>query len=105
MATFYLMPPRRLLGERFAAQLRALFPGLDWDSATWPNLADALAAAATCHPDVYVVFREELPDGEDLRRALEHGFGAEAGDVIVEVKTGVRPGEMTARRWRLGEAA
>jgi hypothetical protein len=99
MSTFYLLPPRPLLGERFAGFLGQLFPGLSWDAGRWPELADVVGAAVR-QPDVYLVHREELGD-EDPERALRDGFGAESGDEVVEVRVGPRPGELTARRWRL----
>jgi len=40
MSTFYLLPPRPLLGESFAGYLQTLFPGLTWDRADWSKLAD-----------------------------------------------------------------
>ena len=46
--------------------------------------------------DVYVIFREELPEGEELLTALRDGFGAEPGDEIVEVLSG-----RTAGSWRI----
>jgi hypothetical protein len=105
MSTFYLLPPRPLLGERFADYLQALFPGLSWDSARWPELADVLRAMTVLHSDVYVVHREELPEGEPAMEALVNGFGAEAGDEVIEIRAGVKPGEVTTRRWRVGGAA
>jgi hypothetical protein len=102
MSTFYLLPPRPLLGARFAAYLRTLFPGLDWSAAGWPDLAELLGAAASHHADVYVIYREDLPEGEEPARALADGFGAEAGDEVVEVCTGPTPGALTTRRWQLG---
>jgi hypothetical protein len=98
MATFYLLPPRPLLGEQLGGFLAGLFPGLDWGAALRSGLVESLGEAAARHEGVYVVFREELPDGEDLARALIDGFGAEAGDEVVEVRAGA------ARRWRVGEA-
>jgi hypothetical protein len=102
MSTFYLLPPRPLIGERFAGFLQNLLPGLDWDVAGRDRLADLLGAAARDHPEVYVVYRDDLPPGEPPARALADGFGAEAGDEVVEVRPGARPGEVTARRWRVG---
>lgn len=99
MSTFYLLPSRPQLGERFASFLNTLFPGLDWSSVRWADLADALGSAAIQDPDVYVVFREELPEGEDPATALTDGFGAVSGDEVVEVKPGSAP-----VRWRLGGA-
>jgi hypothetical protein len=101
MALFYLMPPRPFLGQCLASTLRALFPGLEWGAATWSELADMLAATTQLHDGVYVVFREELPDGEDVDRALADGFGAEPGDEVVEVRAGSRPGELRIFRRRL----
>ncbi len=103
MSTFYLLPPRPYLGQCFARYLQGLFPGLSWESSVWDNLADGLTNAATCHADVYVVHREELPPGEDPARALADGFGAEPGDEVIEVRAAERPGEWAARRWRVGE--
>jgi len=54
MSTFYLLPPRPYLGERFAAYLQGLFPGLQWDSAAWANLAEGLAAAAVAGDVLHV---------------------------------------------------
>ena len=104
MSTFYLLPPRPLLGEHFTGFLQKVFPGLSWDSLQHANLGEALGAEV-CHPDVFVVFREELPEGESPALALVDGFGAEAGDEVVEVRPGSRLGEWMARRWRIGAAA
>ncbi len=105
MSTFYLLPPRPYLGEHFAGYLQTLFPGLHWDRAVWANLAEGLAAAATCHPGVYVVYREELPEGEDPARALADGFGAEPGDEVIELRVAGRPDELAIRRWHINTAA
>jgi hypothetical protein len=105
MALFYLLPPRPFLGERVAGFLQTFLPGLDWDGARRPELAevftDALSARRPGGADVYVVYREDLPAGEAPARALVDGFGAEAGDEVVEVRPGPRPGEVLTRRWRV----
>jgi hypothetical protein len=103
VSTFYLLPPRPLLGQRFAGYLDKVFPGLSWASATWPELAEALAALAARRPDVYVVFGEELPPGEEPARALAAGFGAEAGDEVIELALAGGSAEITLRRWQLTE--
>jgi hypothetical protein len=97
VSTFYLLPSRPFVGERFAEHLKTLFPGLEWGSSSWADLADTLCAAAG-RPDVYVVFRDDLPDNEDPARGLADGFGAERGDEVIEVGPGTRPGDLTARR-------
>jgi hypothetical protein len=104
VSTFYLLPPRPLLGEHFANYLKTLFPSLDWASSTWTELGETVGATAAGRPDVFVVFREDLPDGEDLAQALANGFGAEAGDEVIEVRPGFRPGELRPRRWPLDGA-
>jgi hypothetical protein len=101
VSTFYLLPPRPVLGERLAGFLQSMLPGLDWDTAARADLAETVAAAASVHADVFVVYREDLPDGEPPARALADGFGAAPGDEVVEVRPGPRPGEMTARRWKV----
>lgn len=101
MSTFYLLPPRPVLGERFAAYLGTLFPGLDWSTKSCAELADVLGATVSRNTDVFVVYREELTAGEDPAQALRDGFGAETGDEVVEVKPGIKPGELLTCRWRL----
>jgi hypothetical protein len=100
VSKFYLLPPRPLLGEQFSAFLGHLFPGLNWDAEHRSELTEMLGAAAASHPDVFVIYREELAD-DDPQRALCDGFGAEAGDEVIEVRVGSRPGELTARRWEV----
>jgi hypothetical protein len=101
VSTFYLLPPRPVLGDRLANFLQALLPGLDWDVATRANLAAAIEAAASIHDDVYIVHREDLPADEHPADALTEAFGAEVGDEVVEVRVGTRAGELTTRRWRI----
>jgi hypothetical protein len=105
VSTFYLLPPRPLLADSFADFLGRFFPGLPFDAAARERLADLLGEAVRPHANVFVVYREELPPGEGLARALSDGFGAAHGDEVVEVRPGGRPGELSVRRWRLGEAA
>jgi hypothetical protein len=101
VSTFYLLPPRPVLGERFAGFLGTLFPGLDWGTHTWPALAETIGDVAGTRPDVFVIYREELAHGEELPRALRDGFGAESGDEVIEVRAGLKPGELVTRRWRV----
>jgi hypothetical protein len=102
VSTFYLLPPRPLMGDRVADFLHAVLPGLDWDSAMRTNLAEAVAAAASVHADVYVVFRDDLPAGQQVAASLAYAFGAEAGDEIIEVRPDGAYGGLTARRWSIG---
>jgi hypothetical protein len=101
MSRFYVLPPRPELGERFAAFLQHFFPGLDWDSDMCVNLADGLGEAAACHEDVIVVYRDDLPLGEPVTRALVDGFGAEPGDEVIEIRPTGRGPELGSRRCRI----
>jgi hypothetical protein len=101
VSTFYLLPPRPTLGDALAGLLQAFFPGLDWNTPGRASLADLLADLAEAAPGAYVLFRDDLPPGESIPRALVEGFGAEAGDEVVEVRPTGRPGQFSARRWRL----
>lgn len=85
VSTFYVLPPRAVLGERFARYLNRLFPGRSWTGADWPALADNLATTLTWQPDVYVVFEEDLPPGEEVHQALADGFGAQATDEVIAI--------------------
>jgi hypothetical protein len=94
-----------MLGDHLAGSLGQWLPGLDWDGPTRLNLTEALRSAATCYPDVYLVFREELPDGVATTQALVDCFGAEEGDEVIEVRV---PGQIAvpvARRWHIRRAA
>ena len=101
MATFYLLPPRPQIGRLFGEYLESVFPGLRWHPSAWNDLAEALGAAAQCHPRVYVVYREDLPDGSDAARALRESFGAAPGDEVVELLFRSAPEPLQARRWRI----
>lgn len=84
MATFYILPARELVGERFAQCLEALFPGLSWEESCWTDLAEALSAAASTE-EIYVLFRDEIPENRELMPVLRSEFGAEDNDRVVEV--------------------
>jgi hypothetical protein len=81
MATFYLLPPRACLDDAVAGFLGRLLPGVP--APGWDCLAQSVAA-----PGVFLVTRDELPDGEPVAEALATGFGAEPGDRVVEVALG-----------------
>src|SRR5579872_860329 len=86
MATFYVMPSRLALGQRFGEFLSALFPGLYWQRTCWSDLAENVAAAAAVRPGVFIVFREDLADEDNPDHSLARDFGAEPGDEIIEVR-------------------
>ncbi len=101
MSTFYLLPSRPLLGQRFAEFLQTVFPGQQWPREQWCDLAEALGATVARDGNVYVVYREDIPDGVALDEAMMREFGAAPGDEVIEVALGGRLAVLTARRWRL----
>ncbi len=95
MATFYLLPPRPLLADKFADFLRSVLPDLKIERSDPAALSEFLEGMIGNQPAVYLVHREELPDGDEPTAALRDSFGAEPGDEVVEIRAG------TARRWRI----
>ena len=93
MADFLLLPPRPAVGEEIARLLRPYLPGVRVTAAECVRFLDALVAK---EGRTFLVYREELPDEEDVATALRDGFGAAAGDRIVHVQTG-RSGEPRTR--------
>jgi len=96
VSTFYLLPPRPFLGRQVATFLQGCFPGLDCGAKAQAEWVELLGQAVQQQPDVYVVFREDLPEDVDLMRTLVLDFGAAAGDDVVEVATAG-----SARRWSI----
>jgi hypothetical protein len=95
VSTFYLLPPRPTFGHEVVRFLQSWFPGLAWTHVPSTELAESLGATAGQQPGVYIVFREDLPEGVELQQALRDDFGAEPGDEVVEVASAC------VRRWRL----
>ncbi len=84
MATFYVLPPRACLDDAVSALLARLLPGVAPPADAWERLAESVAAALP--PDVYIVPRDDLPDGVAVGAALADGFGADEFDRVVEVR-------------------
>lgn len=104
MSTFYLMPSRPQLGERFAGYLNALFPGLEWAPPDWSELAEMLTGLAAQRSDVFIVYREDLPGDEDTASALVDAFGAATGDEVIEIQGSTGVAKTVVRRWHIAEA-
>jgi hypothetical protein len=104
MATFYLLPPRAILEESFGRFLNTWLPGLHRPVVCGAELAALLQDHLADRTDVFVVFREDLPDGIDCVDALRDAFGVEVGDEVVELR--LAAGErVTSRSWRMGAMA
>ncbi len=87
MATFYVLPPRHLVGQRFGDLLISLFPGTRFNREDWPELAEILTRSIQGQ-GAYIVYREELDDDLSVRDALLRDFGAALDDDIIEVRFG-----------------
>lgn len=105
MATFYLLPPRAVMGRAVQSFLGAMFPGLAWPAKALPDLVESLSETARAHADVFVVHQEDLPEDADPATALVRDFGAQCGDEVVEVRPRADGVWREAARWRLPVAA
>jgi hypothetical protein len=103
MAVFYVLPPRPALGECLANMLQPFVPGASINRQACTDFIDSLIAGSPDGRESYVVYREELPEGEEVNAALREGFGAEDGDRVVDVSLGLNPGEPRVKSWRVGD--
>ncbi|HUR54948.1 MAG TPA: hypothetical protein VMZ71_12520 [Gemmataceae bacterium] len=97
MATFYVLPPRDCLDQAVADLFTRLLPGLPLPADGWAVVSEQLAASWPA--DVFLVPRDDLPEGEPVGNALASGYGAESGDRVVEVRRAGAP-----RAWVVGGA-
>jgi hypothetical protein len=89
LATFYLLPPRPVVGDHLLDGVERIMPGLDLSVAARRRLTEALLDALELRADVFLVFREDLPAR----------VPAERGDEVIVVRAGA-----PARRWQVGQA-
>ena len=94
MATFYLLPPRTCLDDAVSALLGKLLPGLPVPADAWEALVQHFTTLANWPGDVFLVPRDDLPEG-DPATALAECYGAEPGDRVVEVSL-ARPSRVWA---------
>jgi hypothetical protein len=97
MATFYLLPPRSCLDQAIGDVLAGLLPGLPIPAETWETVANEIASAAGWPDDVFLIPRDDLPEGEPVCEALAAAFGAEEGDQVVEVSLARGPAAARSR--------
>jgi hypothetical protein len=102
MATFYLLPPRTCLEQAIGELLARLLPGLPLPADSWEAVTDRVGSAASWPADVFLVPRDDLPEGEPVGGALAAAFGAEPGDRVVEVS--LARGPTAAQVWTLAAA-
>ena len=105
MATFYVLPPRSLVESVLAEQFQKALPGLPINTGDADQLLELLSTTLLGRSDTYLVFREDLDVNEPAAQALANGFGAEPGDLIIEMRPGSKPGQFQTTKWNLPEAA
>jgi hypothetical protein len=99
MSTFYLLPPRAVLGRRLAATLGIAVP--EGCARAWCDFADSLRDAIE-KSGIYVIYRDDLPPDEELGRALADGCGAVPGDEVMEIRSDA---SLSTHRWHIGTHA
>ena len=99
MATFYVLPSRHLLGQRYSELLTSLFPGVRHTPWDWPDLAESLAALVESQCDAHVVYREDLDEKLSVRDSLIRHFGADLSDAIVEIQFGMGLNQFLHQQW------
>lgn len=100
MSRFYLLPPRSVLADHLAYSLARFLPGLDCSLTERQRLVEVMLDAFPLPEEVFVLFRDELPEGAAPERILIEGYGAEPGDEVLEVQLG-----QPDRRWRISNLA
>jgi hypothetical protein len=86
MSVFYVLPPRPVVENSLKELLETLMPNLTLPAGLERGLAEWVQERLTRSNDVFVVFREELPDDLEPIQALREGFGASQDDEVVEVR-------------------
>ena len=99
MATFYVLPSRHLLGQRFSDMLSTLFPGTSYTPWDWPELAEALAALVEGQASALIVYREDLDEELSVKDALVRHFGAALDDEIIEIQFGLGLHQILHQPW------
>lgn len=99
MATFYVLPSRHQVGQRFGEFLHAMFAGAPYTAWDWPDLADSLSSLLEAQGDACIVYREDLDEAISVRDCLLRQFGAALDDEIVEVEFGPGLNQFLHQRW------
>ena len=99
MATFFVLPSRHLLGQRFGELLTSLFPGVSHTPWDWPDLAEAVAGLVEAQADAHVIYHEDLDESLSVRDALLRHFGAAFDDDIIEIQFGAGLTQFLHQPW------
>ena len=101
MATFYVLPARHLLGQRFGEMLSTFFPGASFTPWDLPHLAESLASMIEERSGAFFIYREDLDEQMSVKESLIQQFGAAPDDEVIEI-------QLTAalqQRWAMRKAA
>lgn len=101
--TFYILDTRLSITQQFATFLDSIFPGMNWASNASEELAETLAGLAESQSEVFVIYREDLPADVSLPENLVDVFGADVGDLVVELPSSKEEG-VFPKFWRVEEA-
>jgi hypothetical protein len=99
MATFYVVPSRQQLGQRYGEFLTSLFPDVTFTAWNWADLADAIVVQIERHGDAHVIYREDLDEEHSVKDSLLSQFGAALDDEIVEIHFGAGLNQFLHQRW------
>jgi hypothetical protein len=94
MATFYVLPPRECLEQALSTFLARTIPSLPVRTTLWDDFLVLVAQGS----DTFFIHREDLPVDGDLHSDLASCFGAESGDVVLEIGLGTATTEPRMRR-------
>lgn len=98
MATFYVIPPRECYEQAFQSFLNRYLPGMAIPGDLTAQMLENLQNTQACDGGCYLVHREDLSGQGSLAEQLRDGFGAEPGDVIVDVALPVGQGASAQAR-------
>ncbi|OWK47052.1 hypothetical protein [Fimbriiglobus ruber] len=101
MATFYLLPPRECLEHATAEFIARILPGVASPSATLERILDVVGALQSRPSELFFIHREDLPGSGDTGHDLIDGFGAEPGDLVVEVGMASGHAPPKVKRWAI----
>jgi len=99
MTTFYVLPSRQLLGQRYCDILGSLFPDVRFSPWDWPDLAESVAAVIEAQGNACVVYREDMADHLSVKDSLLRDFGAALEDEIIEIQFGHGLTQFVQQRW------
>lgn len=103
MSLFLVLPPRPIFAKVLEHAVGSTLPGVPL-AAAGPELTETVTAALARQPDLYVLFREDLQDDDDVPGSLRDGFGAESGDEVIELR--LTAGDaLQARSWRCADVS